>query len=117
MVIELITQNAFQAVDDDSVIAFTASSVACFFLSPLTFTLGSAAAFAMNYYWYPEMRLGERSKIITIPNTIFSLVGTITALVSLTPAGNAGGIAFKAVWLSPYAMGTTAYRLYKSRVN
>jgi len=115
MIVQLLNQNASQPVDDDfPEIAFTASSVAHFFISPMAFTFGSAAAIAMNYYMDPELRLGARSRVVTIPNTIFSLVGTITALVSLTPAGASGGIAFQAIWLGPYAAGSTAYRLYKS---
>ena len=96
-------------------IAFTMSSVALLFLSPFTFTFGSTATFAMHHYVHPEMKMRAKDKVIAIENVIFAIVGAVATFVNLTPAGNAGGIVFKAtVLFGPYAVGTTAYRLYKS---
>lgn len=96
-------------------IVLTVSSVALLFFSPLALTFGGAATFAAHYYMRPEMKMEAKDKVVTIPNTIFAIVGAVAALVSLTPAGRAGGIIFKAsVLFGPYAIGTTAYRYYKS---
>jgi len=92
-------------------IAFAVSTVALLILAPLNLFLGAAVGAGLHYYFEPQLRLKPDDKIVTLPNTIFAIVGAMAALVGLTPAGAMGGFLFQAIpFLTSLAVGSTGYR-------
>lgn len=97
-------------------IAFTISAIVLAILSPLHVFLGAALGFAIHYFTEPDLRLKKNEKVISLPNTLFAIIGAMAALIRFTPAGATGGFVFKAIpFAASLAMGSTAYRATKSR--
>jgi hypothetical protein len=96
-------------------IAFAVSTFALMIFSPLSLFLGAASGFALHYSIAPELTLSGENEIITLSNTVFSIVGAVGAFVKISPAGTAGGFLFQMIpLLSSFAIGSTVYRAFKS---
>jgi hypothetical protein len=96
-------------------IAFAISTLVLLLFSPLYFFLGSAAGFALHQSIEPNLRVRGENEIITIPHSVFSIVGAVAALIRLLPAGAEGGLIFRAVPLvASFAIGSTVYRALKT---
>ncbi len=96
-------------------IAFAVSTFALMIFSPLSLFFGAASGFALHYSIAPELTVSGEKEIITLPNTVFSIVGAVGAFVKVSPAGAAGGFVFQVIpLLSSFAIGSTIYRAFKS---
>jgi hypothetical protein len=92
-------------------IAFAISTLALLILSPLVLFLATAIGYAISYFLEPKLKLKPEDKIVTVPNTLFAIVGAAAALLQLTPVGSTGGYIFHAIpFVSSLAIGNTAYR-------
>ncbi|PIS02895.1 MAG: hypothetical protein COT85_02360 [Chlamydiae bacterium CG10_big_fil_rev_8_21_14_0_10_42_34] len=96
-------------------LAFTVSTVALFAISPFSLISGASVGFFLNQYIEPHLNLKSGSYVITLPCTTISIVGAFAALLRLAPGSVGSSFAFKAVPLfASLAVGSTAYRFYKS---
>lgn len=92
-------------------IAFAISALALLTIAPIELFLGALAGLWLHSY--TKENVDPNGKIITLPNTLFTLVGATAALLRLTPGGAAGGYIFLAIpFLGSLAVGATAYRAF-----
>jgi hypothetical protein len=96
-------------------IAFAISTLVLLIFSPLYLFLGSVAGFALHNSLEPDLRVQDENQIVTLSNSVFSIVGAVAALIRLLPAGAEAGLIFRAVPLvASFAIGSTAYRAFKT---
>ncbi len=96
-------------------IAFAVASFVLMIFSPLFLFLGAASGLALQHSIEPELTVRDQEEIITLSNTVFSIVGAFAALIRMLPAGAAGGIVFQSIPLiASFAVGSTIYRGFKS---
>lgn len=89
-------------------IAFAVSTLALLILSPLQFMLGVPLSLALHYWIAPST---GNEPILTLPNTLFTMIGAVGAFIKCTPAGLVGGTLFQMIpLLSTWAVGNTIYR-------
>ncbi len=91
-------------------IAFAVSAVVLLILQPLSFLFGTAAGFLLHYTFEPNPIVHRSEEIITATHATLALIAAISALVRLTPGGEAGGWIFQTVTpLFAIAIGSSAY--------
>ena len=95
-------------------IAFAISTFALAFFVPLQLFLGAASGLALRIYYEKNFVFNPEDRVVTIPNTVLTIVGATAALVQLTPAGGTGGLLFQSLPIvCSMAVGDTAYRTVK----
>ena len=96
-------------------IAFAASTLALFILSPLSLILGMGAGIALHRYVEPDLKFQDGEKIISVSNALFIIVGATAAFVGLLPLSPFGGPIIRLLPLiAAGAIGSTAYRAFRS---
>ncbi len=94
-------------------ILFSISCIAFIAANPLALIIGGSLGGLIHWQYDPDLSIKEETKILTITNTVFAVVGAMCALVRLTPAGQAGGLISSSIpWLASLAIGSTGYRCF-----
>lgn len=94
-------------------IAFLISSIALLVFAPLKLMIGAFIGYMIHSYREPGLKT---SQVVTLENTLYTIVGGMAAVIRLTPAGATAGFVFNAIPLvASAAVGSTLYRFERAR--
>jgi hypothetical protein len=89
-------------------IAFLVSTFVMLIFAPAKLFAGALIGYFLHAHIEPQLKTNQK---ITLMNSIFTIIGAMATLVSLTPAGSGSGFIFHALpFVSSLAVGSTLYR-------